>query len=45
YAYGLAAGGAAGVEAVIRHLAADVDLALALAGGDSVNDLDPSFVA
>jgi lactate 2-monooxygenase len=45
YAYGLAAGGAAGVEAVVRHLAADVDLTLALAGGRSVRELDPTFVA
>jgi lactate 2-monooxygenase len=45
YAYGLAAGGAAGVEAVVRHLAADVDLTLALAGGRSVRELDPAFVA
>jgi lactate 2-monooxygenase len=44
YAYGLAVGGAAGVEAVIRHLAAEVDLTLALAGG-SVRELDASFVA
>ena len=33
YAYGLAVGGAAGVEAVIRQLAAELDLTLALAGG------------
>ena len=45
YAYGLAVGGAAGVEAVIRRLAAEVDLTLALAGGRSVRELDPSFVA
>ena len=32
YAYGLAVGGAAGVEAVIRQLAAEIDLTLALAG-------------
>ena len=44
YAYGLAVGGAAGVEAVIRHLAAEVDLTLALAGGRSVHDLGPDFV-
>jgi lactate 2-monooxygenase len=44
YAFGLAVGGAAGVEAVIRRLAADVDLTLALAGGRSVRELDPSFV-
>jgi lactate 2-monooxygenase len=45
YAYGLALGGAAGVEAVIRQLAAEVDLTLALAGGRSVRDLDTTFVA
>jgi lactate 2-monooxygenase len=45
YAYGLAVGGAAGVEAVIRQLAAEVDLTLALAGGRSVRDLDTTFVA
>jgi lactate 2-monooxygenase len=44
YAYGLAVGGAAGVEAVIRQLAAEVDLTLALAGGRSVRDLDATFV-
>ena len=44
YAYGLAVGGSAGVEAVIRRLAADVDLTLALAGGHSVRDLDRSLV-
>jgi lactate 2-monooxygenase len=44
YAYGLAVGGAAGVEAVIRRLAAEVDLTLALAGGRSVRELDASFV-
>ena len=32
YAYGLAVGGAAGVEAVIRQLAAELDLTMALAG-------------
>ena len=44
YAYGLAVGGAAGVEAVIRRLAADIDLTLALAGGRSVRELDRSAV-
>jgi lactate 2-monooxygenase len=44
YAYGLAVGGAAGVEAVIRQLAADVDIALALTGGHSIRDLDRSAV-
>jgi lactate 2-monooxygenase len=45
YAYGLAVGGAAGVEAVIRQLAAEVDLTLALAGGRSVRTLDTTFAA
>ena len=45
YAYGLAVGGAAGVEAVIRQLAAEIDLTLALAGGRSVRELEPSMVA
>ena len=44
YAYGLAVGGAAGVEAVIRQLAAEVDIALALTGGHSIRDLDRSAV-
>ena len=44
YAYGLAVGGAAGVEAVIRQLAAEIDIALALTGGHSIRDLDPSAV-
>jgi lactate 2-monooxygenase len=44
YAYGLAVGGAAGVEAVIRQLAAELDLTLALAGGRSVRELDRTAV-
>ena len=44
YAYGLAVGGAAGVEAVIRQLAAELDLTLALAGRRSVRELDRSAV-
>ena len=40
YAYGLAVGGAAGVEAVCRQLLAEVDLTLALCGGSSIRDLD-----
>ena len=40
YAYGLAVGGAAGVEAVLRQLLAEVDLTLALCGGSSLRDLD-----
>jgi lactate 2-monooxygenase len=45
YAYGLAVGGAAGVEAVIRQLAAELDLTMALAGVQSVRELDSSAVA
>ena len=45
YVYGLAVGGQAGVEAVIRQLLAETDLTLALAGGRSVRELDPSFLA
>ena len=36
YAYGLAVGGADGVEAVIRQLLAEVDLTLALCGGTAI---------
>jgi isopentenyl diphosphate isomerase/L-lactate dehydrogenase-like FMN-dependent dehydrogenase len=45
YAYGLAAGGRDGVEAVIRQLLAETDITLALLGGRSVRGLDRSFVA
>ena len=45
YAYGLAVGGAAGVEAVIRQLLAEVDLTLALCGSASIRDLDESLLA
>ena len=44
YVYGLAAAGQEGVETVIRHLLAETDLTLALAGGNSVRTLDRSFV-
>jgi lactate 2-monooxygenase len=44
YAFALAVGGAAGVEAMIRQLAADLDLTLALAGGRSVRELGRSAV-
>ena len=44
YAYGLAVGGAAGVEAVIRQLAAELDLTMALAGARSVRELDRTAV-
>jgi isopentenyl diphosphate isomerase/L-lactate dehydrogenase-like FMN-dependent dehydrogenase len=45
YAYGLAVGGADGVEAVLRNLAAETDLTLALSGGASVRELDSSWIA
>lgn len=45
YAYGLAVGGAAGVEAVIRQLLAEVDLTLALCGASSVRELDGTLLA
>jgi isopentenyl diphosphate isomerase/L-lactate dehydrogenase-like FMN-dependent dehydrogenase len=45
YAYGLAVGGAAGVEAVARQLLAEVDVTLALCGTTSVRDLDTSLLA
>jgi L-lactate dehydrogenase (cytochrome) len=45
YAYGLAVGGAAGVEAVVRQLLAEVDLTLALCGGVSVRELDGTLLA
>jgi lactate 2-monooxygenase len=44
YAYGLAVGGRDGVEAVIRQLLAETDIALALLGGRAARDLDRSFV-
>lgn len=44
YVYGLAVAGQAGVEAVIRQLAAEIDLTLALIGGRSVRDLDRTAV-
>jgi isopentenyl diphosphate isomerase/L-lactate dehydrogenase-like FMN-dependent dehydrogenase len=44
YAYALAAGGAAGVEALIRQLLAEVDLTLALCGASSVRELDATLL-
>ncbi len=44
YAYGLAVGGQAGVEAVIRQLSAELDITLALIGGHSIRELDRSAV-
>lgn len=45
YAYGLAVGGQAGVEAVIRQLMAETDITLALLGGHAARDLDRSWIA
>jgi isopentenyl diphosphate isomerase/L-lactate dehydrogenase-like FMN-dependent dehydrogenase len=45
YAYGLAVGGQEGVETVIRHLLAETDLTLALAGGQVARDLDGTWIA
>jgi lactate 2-monooxygenase len=45
YAYGLAVGGQEGVETVIRHLIAETDLTLALAGGIRASDLDSTWIA
>ena len=45
YAYGLAAGGQAGVEAVVNQLLAETDITLALAGGRASRDLDRSLLA
>src|SRR5207302_8881860 len=44
YIYGLAVGGQAGVERVIRILSADIDVTLSLIGGRSVRELDPTWV-
>jgi isopentenyl diphosphate isomerase/L-lactate dehydrogenase-like FMN-dependent dehydrogenase len=44
YVYGLAVSGQEGVEAVIRQIAAEVDLTMALAGARALADLDASFV-
>jgi lactate 2-monooxygenase len=45
YAYGLAVGGQEGVQAVIRNLAAETDLTLALMGGRVARELDRSWIA
>ncbi len=45
YVYGLAVGGQPGVEAVLRQLAAETDLTLALMGGTVARDLDPAWIA
>ncbi|MDQ2967787.1 MAG: alpha-hydroxy-acid oxidizing protein [Actinomycetota bacterium] len=45
YVYGLAVGGQPGVEAVLRQLAAETDLTLALMGGTVARDLDAAWIA
>jgi isopentenyl diphosphate isomerase/L-lactate dehydrogenase-like FMN-dependent dehydrogenase len=45
YMWGLAVGGQAGVEEVIRMIAAETDLTLALVGAHSTGELDLSFIA
>jgi isopentenyl diphosphate isomerase/L-lactate dehydrogenase-like FMN-dependent dehydrogenase len=45
YVYGLAVGGQAGVEAVVRQLAAELDVTCALAGVRTLADVDRSLVA
>ena len=41
WVYGLAIGGAAGAEAVLRNLLAEFDLSLGLSGNTSIEDLGP----
>jgi isopentenyl diphosphate isomerase/L-lactate dehydrogenase-like FMN-dependent dehydrogenase len=43
--WGLAVGGQAGVEEVIRAIAAETDLTLALVGARTPAELDSSFIA
>ena len=45
YMWGLAVGGQAGVEQVIRNLGAETDLTMALCGGTSFRDLAPDLLA
>jgi lactate 2-monooxygenase len=45
YIWGLAVGGQAGVEEVIRLIAAETDLTLALIGAHSAAELDQSYIA
>jgi isopentenyl diphosphate isomerase/L-lactate dehydrogenase-like FMN-dependent dehydrogenase len=45
WVYGLAIGGAAGAEAVLRNLLAEIDLNLGLSGRTSVADLTPELLA
>ena len=45
YVHGLAAGGQAGVETVLRHLQHEIDVALALLGRPRLADVDASVLA
>jgi len=45
YAYALAVGGARGVEELLQNLMAELDLTLALAGSESIRDVDRSWLA
>jgi lactate 2-monooxygenase len=45
YVYGLAVGGQPGVDAVLRQLAAETDLTLALMGGTVARELDVAWIA
>jgi lactate 2-monooxygenase len=45
YVYGLTVGGQPGVEAVLRQLAAETDLTLALMGGTVARELDAPWIA
>jgi lactate 2-monooxygenase len=45
YAYGLAVGGQAGVEEVIRNLMAETDITFALVGARNVGELDGTWIA
>lgn len=44
YVYGLAIAGAAGAEAVLRNLLAELDLSLGLSGNISIRDLTPEIL-
>src|SRR5581483_10277755 len=44
YAYALAVGGRAGVEALVENLMAEIDLTLALAGARSIRELDRTWL-
>jgi lactate 2-monooxygenase len=44
YVYGLAIGGEAGAEAVLRNLIAEFDLSLGLSGNTSIADLTPAML-